>query len=52
MLTMVIAEGGGVGGAGHLRVVKVCDCEIAHGKRMRGVCDCKNWLWKFALVFL
>jgi hypothetical protein len=51
MLTMVMAEGGGVGGGGHLRVVEVCDCQIAHGERMRGVCDDKfgivNSLWSF-----
>ena len=39
MLTMVVPEAAGVGGTGHLRIVKVCDCEIAHGERMLSVCQ-------------
>ena len=42
MLTIVIAEGRGVSGAGHLRVVKVYNYKITYGKYMRGVCNCKN----------
>jgi len=37
MLTIVIAKGRRVGGRGHLRVIKVCNYQIAHGKRIRGV---------------
>ena len=39
MLTIVVAEGAGVHGAGHLRIVKVRDREVAHGERRQGVCE-------------
>ena len=33
MLTIMVAEGAGVCGAGHLRIVEVRDCEVAYGER-------------------
>jgi hypothetical protein len=38
MLTMVVPEAAGIGGTGDLRIVKVGDCEIAHGERKQSVC--------------
>ena len=37
MLTMMVAEGAGVCGASHLWIIKVYNCEVAHGKRRQGV---------------
>ena len=28
-----------IGSRGHLQVVKIRDYKIAHGERMRGICD-------------
>ena len=39
MLTMVVPEGARVGSIGHLRISKVCDCEVVHGKRRHSVCE-------------
>jgi len=39
ILTIVIAKGRRVGGGGHLRVIEVCDCQIAYSERIHGVCD-------------
>ena len=49
---MVMAEDRWVRGGCDLWVVKVRNCEIAHGERMRGVCDGKNREWEFALHIL
>jgi len=39
MLTIVVPKGAGVGGAGHLQIIEVCDWEIAHAERRQSVCE-------------
>jgi len=41
MLTIVVPKGAGVYSTGHLRIIKVRDCEVAYSKRRHGVCECK-----------
>ena len=38
MFTMVVPEGARVGGTGHLRIVKVCDREVAYSKCRHSIC--------------
>jgi len=37
MLTIVMAEGRRVSGKGHLRIIKVCNYQIAYSKHIRGI---------------
>jgi len=50
MLTMMVAEGAGVRGAGHLRIIEVRDCEVAHGERRQGVCESEIQISNVALA--
>jgi len=50
MLTIVVPKGARVGGTGHLRIVKVCDCEVAYGKRRHSVCESEIKVLNVALV--
>ena len=50
MLTIMVAEGAGVHGAGHLRIIEVRDCEVAHGERRQGVCESEIQISNVALA--
>ena len=50
MLTIIVAKGTGVHGAGHLRIIEVRDCEVAHGERRQGVCESEIQISNVALA--